>query len=473
MVYRGLCGPLSHIPGPLVSRFTRLRLKVAVLQGERVRYIHRLHEQYGPIVRVSTEEISLADIKAAKIVYKVGGLYLKSDFYDAFTGRQPVGNAFSMVDFHEHSRHRRLTSANFTEKWISNMEPFIADITRSATARMADEASRHGFTDVFKWFTFMATDVIGESSFGTSFRMVERGQKDQYIRDLENVTGSGVIRSEFSLFFRIMKQIPVGPAKEIANIIKRLQSYGRESIERYYTSLNADPEHVKPTLLTKEFALVDAGEMSLEQIQRDAVGNIIAGTDTTALTATNAVWLLSQHPDIEQKLIRQVSELPSDFKNDDLQKVSLLQSIVNETLRLRGTISQGLPRTVPPGGAEFCGYFVPGGSVCGIQSHTMHRDPSIWPHPEVFDPSRWDEPTKDQLHAFLPFGGGSRVCLGMHFAQLELRHALANFYRAFPYGVRASQAEGFTEADMTPMAFFIDGPRGKRCLMESRKAMTS
>ena len=86
--------------------------------------------------------------------------------------------------------------------------------------------------------------------------------------------------------------------------------------------------------------------------------------------------------------------------------------VLNETLRLRSAICESLPRLVLPGGAQFCGYFIPEKTVVGIPTWTMHRDPAVWQDPERFDPSRWYEPTKDMLHSFLPFGGGSR---GEHF----------------------------------------------------------
>lgn len=99
----------------------------------------------------------------------------------------------------------------------------------------------------------------------------------------------------------------------------------------------------------------------------------------------------------------------------------------------------------------------------------MHRDPAVWAHGDQFDPYRWEEPTKAMKDSYYPFGGGSRVCIGMHFAQLELRHALANFYRAFEGGVRMSQVDGMSPDDMITMTNFLEPIKGKRCLMERRK----
>lgn len=66
--------------------------------------------------------------------------------------------------------------------------------------------------------------------------------------------------------------------------------------------------------------------------------------------------------------------------------------------------------------------------------------------------------------------GRPAVCIGMHLAQLELRHSLANFYRAFEAGVMPAAVEGFTEDDMKPQSLFLMPPRGKRCLLAPRKS---
>ncbi|KAK0342075.1 hypothetical protein LTR02_017978 [Friedmanniomyces endolithicus] len=263
------------------------------------------------------------------------------------------------------------------------MEPYISKNVELAIARMAEDSKAKGFTDVFMWFMFMATDVISEASF-----------------------------AEFPLFFKTMQRVPFGPSKEIMRSIFRTRAYADESIQRYWKQLQADPDNVKTTLLTKEYAEVENGTIPADQLIRDAHGNIVAGTDTTAVTATYAIWFLAQDTRIQQALIEEVSTLPDGFKDNDLRSLRVMGGVLNETLRLRSAIGGSLPRLVPPGGAQFCGYFIPEKTVVGIPTWTMHRDPAVMQDPERFDPSRWYEPTKDMLHNFLPFGGGSR---GEHF----------------------------------------------------------
>ena len=222
------------------------------------------------------------------------------------------------------------------------------------------------------------------------------------------VADRGTFRSEFYGLVKLLSYIPFGPSQQLGGAVRRMQAYATQSLERYERARNADPENVKPTLLTKLYESVDDGTYAHEQLKVDARGNIVAGTDTTAITATYAVWMLANHPQIEYELIREVSQLPADFVDEDLRELKLLNNVVQETLRLRGAVGSALPREVPAGGAEFCGYYIPEGKTVGLQAWTMHRKPDVWAHPEVFDPSRWDAPTKEMKDCFVPFGGGSR-----------------------------------------------------------------
>lgn len=126
-----------------------------MLKGDRVRYVHALHEKYGPIVRISPKEISVADVTAAKTIYKVGGSYVKTEWYGVFASIGAVRSLFAEEDYYKHGQHRRLKSSNFSEKWVAQMEPHISSNVRLAVQRMDQEMKAIRYCDVFKWFMFM------------------------------------------------------------------------------------------------------------------------------------------------------------------------------------------------------------------------------------------------------------------------------------------------------------------------------
>lgn len=168
-------GPLSQIPGPSVARWTNLRLKLHVLIGERVHYVQKLHEKYGPVVLISPTEIAISDLEATKAIHKVNSGFVKSPWYPKLKKSAHPG-IFAMTDVREHANRRRLIAQSFSNSNLLKWEDVVRTKADLAVRRIREEAERNGQTKILKWFTFMATDSIGQLSFGDSFRMLEQGK---------------------------------------------------------------------------------------------------------------------------------------------------------------------------------------------------------------------------------------------------------------------------------------------------------
>lgn len=85
-VWQGLRSPLRKIPGPALSLFSSWPLKYHEFRAERTRYVHRLHLQYGPVVRIAPNEVAFASLDGVKEIYGSGGSgYDKTEFYNLFT----------------------------------------------------------------------------------------------------------------------------------------------------------------------------------------------------------------------------------------------------------------------------------------------------------------------------------------------------------------------------------------------------
>jgi cytochrome P450 len=153
-LYKRATSPLSRIPGPFISQWTNLYLKYQVLSGDRVRYVDALHQKYGPIVRISPNEVSLCDGDSAKTIYRQGNHFFKSTFYAGFSGNSRP-TLFAMRDAGQHGQHRRLVSASFSDQHLRKMEPLIAKNVRLAILKMGEEAQKHGYVDILKWYYFM------------------------------------------------------------------------------------------------------------------------------------------------------------------------------------------------------------------------------------------------------------------------------------------------------------------------------
>lgn len=131
----------------------------------------------GPIVRVSPSEVEINDIAAIKQIHKVGGQFLKSDWYHILTTKdKDAENLFNTTDSGYHSRLRKLLSSPISENNLKQYEGIVTDRILLAIRRVAEEIESRGVADIYKWMTFLTTDIIGELTFGKSFQMLERGE---------------------------------------------------------------------------------------------------------------------------------------------------------------------------------------------------------------------------------------------------------------------------------------------------------
>ncbi|EYE97982.1 cytochrome P450 [Aspergillus ruber CBS 135680] len=461
ILYDRIRSPLAHLPGPEISKWTGIVTIFYWFAGKKPNYVHFLHQKYGPVVRVGFEEVDICDIDAVKVIYRARGGFLKSArFYRTLSA---VETLFSTTDPAFHSAHRRLLANPISDSSLTRFEPLIADRIRLAVDKMSDEFESRGVIDVFKWWFFMATDVIGELSFGESFRMLDSGEKTQYIVDLQKLGSISPIRTTFPSLVLLASRLPLPIFRKISDIGQRLKGYAQQSIDRYKRVIS-ESDDPKPTLFTK---LYNAGKDGLSdiEIRNDAQAYIVAGSDTTAITLTYLVYSVCRDVNIREKLVAEVASLPEGYTDRALRDLPYLNQVIDETLRLHTVVSIGLPRVVPREGANLSGYQLPGGVTVTTQAYSLHRKEDIFSEPYKFNPDRWETPSKQMKDASMPFGGGSRICIGIHLARMELRLATALFFRTFPQA-HVSTKEGMAHEDMEMESYFLMSPKGHRCLVE-------
>ncbi|KAI1747030.1 cytochrome P450 [Xylaria castorea] len=457
--------PLSNVPGPWYTRWTGLVANYYWVVGGKPTYVHNLHLKYGPIVRVAPREVYVIDLEAVQTVFKIKNEFPKSQWYLDFI--PTVQSIFNTPDIAMHRRFRKLLSSPLSETGLKVFLPQIEHKVNLVIQRMEEDSKKYGAVDIFKWWLFFTTDVIGELTFGESFRMLESGKMNQYVADLQAAGAMGSYRSAFPTLFKLTMRfgIPLPFLSKVKQYVVRMRKYSSESLQRHVDLIEKEGDNVKPTVFTKVYRAQDEESITQEEAQDNAQAYIIAGSDTTSNTLDYLVWAVCRDPEIKSRLLKELDALPEGFTYEDLRHVPYLDHIIDETLRRYPTAPAGLPREVPKGGAELCGYHIPAGYTVTAQNYSLHCDPVTYPNPDKFDPSRWENPTPEMKIAFMPFGGGSRICIGLHLARTEIRLGTARFFKAFP-NARMSTREGMSDEDMVPKTYFLSTPQGHRCLME-------
>jgi len=197
-------------------------------------------------------------------------------------------------------------------------------------------------------------------------------------------------------------------------------------VDRLVAERRAGGGPEREDLLSMLVSAADAGAFDDETLRGNVVTFLFAGHETTALGLTYTLYLLAQHPDTQQRLQAQLDEVleGEDPTPETLRSLPLLDAVVDEALRLYPPVYTFFRE--PTEDVTLRGYRVPEGSVISLPQCAVHRDERWWDAPDSFRPERWlDEGSDRPEYAYFPFGGGPRHCIGMRFARLELRLAVA------------------------------------------------
>ncbi|KAJ4193595.1 hypothetical protein NW755_003589 [Fusarium falciforme] len=127
----------------------------------------------------------------------------------------------------------------------------------------------------------------------------------------------------------------------------------------------------------------------------------------------------------------------------DTQSMPYLQACIKESLRLHPATGLPLARVVPEGGATITGTFFPAGAIVGVNSWVAHRNPDVFgPDTDEFRPERWLTTDKEKLKmmdaSWMPFGAGSRTCIGKNISLLEMNKLVPTLVNRFDFSEAAS-----------------------------------
>ncbi|CAH9131988.1 unnamed protein product [Cuscuta epithymum] len=181
---------------------------------------------------------------------------------------------------------------------------------------------------------------------------------------------------------------------------------------------------------------------------------VIGGTDTTATTVEWVMAVLLDDLEVMKQVqneLEQIVGMNSTVEELHLPKLTYLDAVVKETLRLHPPLPLLVPRC-PTATSQVGGYTIPKGTRVFLNTHALHRDPQLWDNPLKFMPERFLDPglvsgldyTGNDFR-FLPFGSGRRICAGIPLAEKMLMYILASLLHSFDW--RLSEGEKLDLSD--------------------------
>lgn len=272
--------------------------------------------------------------------------------------------------------------------------------------------------DAYAAMMRLALDVVAQTLFGAKFDRFEVVEEclwvaDRSYRDLWRTWRAFVRR-----------WLPLAAFRDLADARQRLDTVLLEIIRKKRDEPGND-------MLSKLISLTDeAGHgMTDAEVRDEAMTVFLAGHETTALALTYTLHLLATHPDVYARLIDEVDrELGGRRPNvADAPKLTFTNAVVRESLRLYPPV-WAMARLVARD-TELLGVPLKQGCQVIASQWVVQRDPRWFTEPSRFRPERWlaGETSEIPRFAYFPFGGGPRVCIGQHFALLEVVLILARF----------------------------------------------
>lgn len=179
----------------------------------------------------------------------------------------------------------------------------------------------------------------------------------------------------------------------------------------------------------------DGSKLSDEQLIAHINILLVAGHETTTSMASWLLYLLHQNPEYTERILaEQVAILNGEAEPnlEQIKRMKVLENAVSEAERLYPPVTRG-PRGVLEE-FEFNGYQVPAGKYVLYAISASHMLPDVFENPQQFDPDRFAPPREeDKKHpyALVGFGGGPRICIGINFAQVEIKAIASHVVRHY------------------------------------------
>jgi cytochrome P450 len=419
---------MSNIPTiprlkTLLNSLKFLRDPMTVIQRNITEYGHTYRFYIGGIIP-ATFTADPAFIQ--HILQKNHRIYKKSPIHFEHLGHY-VGKGLLTIDGEHWLRQRRLIQPSFHRARLANLTQLMNAVIVERLARF-DTEIQAGPVNVAEHMMDMAFSIIMRSIFSVSVPEEQVQRMSAQITQIQAFVIQ-LIRQpylngwrKFNGQIRKHEQLAADLEHAILQLVQQRQASGETRDDLLQMLLDSRYE--------------DTGEAMNEQQLLDELKILfVAGHETSANGLAWTWYLLSQHPEVLEKirseLQTQVGADPITFA--DLPKLVYLSQVVDEILRLYPPA--WITDRMAVEADEFQGIKIAKGAIVATYIYGAHHSPEHWKEPEAFRPERFAKDAKITPFAYLPFGGGPRLCIGNHFALMEMQLVIAEMARRYDFSL--------------------------------------
>jgi cytochrome P450 len=345
---------------------------------------------------------------------------------------QMLGAAFGegllTSDGEKWRKHRRLMAPSFDHRSLVTYAPAMVETANCFAGRWSELAPNTAI-DIDSEMRKLTLQIISRTMFATD--------SDVICELIGNTLRDGLAAMEFGLadFLPVIgRGLMARKMERIRGIFRALDAGIVQLIEARATSPDRAGEN---DLLARLVAARDPESgtgMTTKEIRDEVVIIFIAGHETTAVAMTFVWYLLSKHPWVEAQLHEELSTVlggrPPGW--GDLERLPYTRQVIQEAMRLYPP-APGLSARAVMEDDVVAGQKIPKGAQVVVFPWILHRHQMLWRDPDRFDPDRFspEQSAGRDRFAYLPFGGGPRICIGAALAMTEATLILATLAQRF------------------------------------------
>ncbi|XP_034999801.2 cholesterol 24-hydroxylase isoform X2 [Hippoglossus stenolepis] len=434
----------DHIPGPPRDNFFfgHTPALLSVMNGDGVIHDKFLEwsERYGPVYRINilhivtlgvscpeaTKEILMSPkYPKDRIVYK--------KLFNLF-GQRFFGNGMLVAQHHEQwYKQRRIMDPAFSSLYLRGLMGTFDERAEKLMNSFTDAADSNTEANMLALFNCVTLDVIAKIGFGVDLELLHN--TSPFPKSIETCL-KGMIHNLRDTFFEFNPKNR-SFIKDVREACRLLRTTGARWLNERKNAIKRGDD-IPRDILTHILKATGKEESTTKEEEETMLDNFvtffIAGQETTANQLAFCVMELARHPDILEKVRKEVDDvigMRQDIHYDNLGNLTYLSQVLKETLRIYppapGTSRDVLEDMV------INGIHIPGGFNCIFSTYVTGRMEKFFKDPLKFDPDRFHPDAPKPYYCYYPFALGPRACLGQNFAQMEAKVVMAKLIQRFDF----------------------------------------
>jgi cytochrome P450 family 110 len=269
--------------------------------------------------------------------------------------------------------------------------------------------------------------IIMQAVFGL-YNSPRATELERVLSDILESTSSplSLAAAVFPILGKVLSVL--NPARDFETLLQQADQIIYEEIQERRSNLDSETRVDILSLLMSAHD-EDGQAMSNVELRDELMTLLTAGHETTATALAWAVYFIYKNENVKTKLLNELNSLGKNPDSNIIFKLPYLTAVCNETLRIYPVALTTFPRKVEKP-ISLCGYNLEPGTLVYGSIYDTHRRQDLYPNPDEFKPERFLE-RQYSAYEFLPFGGGARRCIGLAFAQFEMKLVLAKILTSY------------------------------------------